>query len=229
MPSSAETAAGTQDPVTSAWPYVLPFFVLIALLGARNDLPLPAAYVYPVRTAAVLAALLVFSRRVVELRPQRACASALLGAALFVIWIAPDLLLPGWRARWWFSNDLVGRPEPVQPAAGAFLLFRAAGSVLVVPVVEELFWRAFLMRWLAVKPFWKAPLGVYAPAAFWITALLFASEHGPYWDVGLAAGIAYGWWMVRTRSLADCILAHAVTNACLAAYVVAAGRWEYWL
>ena len=64
------------------------------------------------------------------------------------------------------------------------------------------------------------PLGKYVPSAFWIVAVLFASEHGPYWEVGLAAGIIYNWWMVRTRNLADCILAHAVTNGLLAVYVL---------
>ena len=60
-------------------------------------------------------------------------------------------------------------------------------------------------------------------------ALLFAAEHGPYWDVGLAAGVIFNLWMVRTKSLGDLILAHAVSNACLGAYVIAAGKWEYWL
>ncbi len=46
-------------------------------------------------------------------------------------------------------------------------------------------------------------------------AILFASEHGPYWDVGLITGVIYNWWMVRTKSVADCILMHAVTNAAL--------------
>jgi hypothetical protein len=57
---------------------------------------------------------------------------------------------------------------------------------------------------------------------------LFASEHGPYWDVGLIAGILYNLWMIRTRSIADCILAHAVTNAALSLYVIATGQWQYW-
>ena len=76
--------------------------------------------------------------------------------------------------------------------------------------------------------FAKVPLGTYAPVAFWIVAVLFASEHGSYWDVGLATGILYNWWMIRTRSLGALILTHAVTNACLSLYVVAAGKWEYW-
>ena len=39
----------------------------------------------------------------------------------------------------------------------------------------------------------------------------------------LRAGIVYNWWMIRTRNLWDCILAHAVTNGVLAAYVIACG------
>ncbi len=101
--------------------------------------------------------------------------------------------------------------------------------MLLIPIVEELFWRAWLMRWLINPHFQKVPLGTYTATAFWFTAILFASEHGAYWDVGLAAGIIYNWWMVRTRSLADCILAHAVTNGALAGYVLLAGKWEYWL
>jgi uncharacterized protein len=44
----------------------------------------------------------------------------------------------------------------------------------IAPVVEELFWRAWLMRWLINSDFRKVPLGTYAPLAFWITAILFA-------------------------------------------------------
>ena len=73
------------------------------------------------------------------------------------------------------------------------------------------------------------PLGTYSASAFWIVAVLFASEHGPYWEVGLAAGILYNWWLIRTKNLADCILAHAVTNAILSAYVLLADQWQYWL
>ena len=92
-----------------------------------------------------------------------------------------------------------------------------------------LFWRAWLPRWIdRAKDFREVPLGQYSRAAFWLTAILFASEHGALWDVGLAAGLLYNWWMRRTRSLGDLILAHAVTNACLSVYVLTRGRWEYW-
>jgi CAAX prenyl protease-like protein len=86
-----------------------------------------------------------------------------------------------------------------------------------------------MMRWLIDADFRRVPLGAYAAFSFWAVVLLFAAEHGPYWDVGLAAGVIYNLWMMRTKSLGDLILAHAVTNACLGAYVIAEGKWEYWL
>jgi CAAX prenyl protease-like protein len=109
------------------------------------------------------------------------------------------------------------------------LAFRAFRAVVLVAIIEELFWRGWLMRWIIRTDFWRVPLGAWSASAFWITAILFASEHGPYWDVGLATGVVYNWWMVRTRSLGDCILMHATTNAALSAYVIATGKWEYWL
>ncbi len=85
------------------------------------------------------------------------------------------------------------------------------------------------MRWLIDKDFLSVRLGAYAPLAFYATALLFASEHGPYWDVGLVTGLIYNLWMIRTRSVADCILMHAVTNGVLSAYVLTTANWQYWM
>ena len=111
-----------------------------------------------------------------------------------------------------------------------FLTIRVLSSMALVPILEELFWRGWLMRWLINnRDFLKVPLGTYQASAFWIVALLFASEHGAYWEVGLLAGIIYNWWIIRTKNLADCILAHAVTNGTLAAYVLSSGQWQYWL
>jgi CAAX prenyl protease-like protein len=109
------------------------------------------------------------------------------------------------------------------------LFFRTLRAVIIVPIVEELFWRGWMMRWLVSSDFHKVTLGAFTHSSFWITAFLFASEHGPYWEVGLIAGIAYNWWMIRTRSLGDLIYAHGVTNACLCAFILLTNRWEYWL
>ena len=160
-------------------------------------------------------------------------ASTAAGLAVFAIWIGPDLLWPAYRSTGCFSNSLLGGPNSTLPDALkgdiGFLAVRVFGSVVLVPILEELFWRGWLMRWLINPKFANVPLGTYTPYAFWVTALLFASEHGSYWDVGLLAGIIYNWWLIRTRNLADCILAHAVTNGCLAAYVLGWEQWQYWL
>lgn len=210
-----------------------PFATLVLLLGIGNAAGAGPQWAYPVRTLAAAAVLWLGSRPLLDFRPARPWASVLTGVAVFWIWIGPDLLWTGYRDLWLFSNPLTGVARSAAPDAlradAVFLAFRVAGSALLVPVVEELFWRAWLMRWLISTHFTRIPLGTYAARAFWLSAALFAAEHGPYWDVGLAAGVAYNWWLVRTRSLADCILAHAVTNACLAVYVLLAGAWQYWL
>jgi CAAX prenyl protease-like protein len=109
------------------------------------------------------------------------------------------------------------------------IALRVSRAIVVVPLVEEVFWRGWLMRWLVRHDFENVPFGSYTRQSFWITAVLFAAVHGPYWEVGLLAGAVYNGWMVKTRSLADLVLAHAVTNACLAAFVLMTNRWEYWL
>ncbi|MGC8792125.1 MAG: CAAX prenyl protease-related protein [Bryobacteraceae bacterium] len=210
-----------------------PFAVFVALMALLPLLGVDTAVGYPVQSVAALAVWWLLSRRLFPWRPVRPIASALLGMAIFVVWVAPDALWPGYRSHWLFENTLTGSARSSIEASSrsdpAFLAFRVFGSVVVVPLIEELFWRGWLMRWLAGGALEQMPVGTYSPRAFWLTAILFGLEHGPYWDVGLVAGVAYNWWVVKARSLADCILAHGVTNACLAAYVLASGKWSYWL
>ncbi|MEP6715625.1 MAG: CAAX prenyl protease-related protein [Terriglobia bacterium] len=211
-------------------PYVLPFAVFIAMLGLQAVVPVPAA----VRFVVSMATIALVSRDVLRGRLSRPLLSIGIGVAVFLIWIAPDVLMPAWRHTFPFDNAVVGHlagnTPPASKSDPVFLLFRIAVSVLAVPILEELFWRGWLMRWLIDGDhFERVPLGAYSPMAFWLVALMFAAEHGPFWDVGLIAGVVYNWWMVKTRNLWDCILAHAVTNAILAAWVVLAGQWQYWL
>jgi CAAX prenyl protease-like protein len=191
------------------------------MLAIQQYLSIPA----PVRFFILMAAIFAVSREPLRGRPTSPLLSIMLGLVVFAIWIGPDLIAPAWRTSILFNNPVVGHPAGNTPPAlkndPVFLLFRIAISVIAVPILEELFWRGWLMRWLIDSDdFRRVPLGKYAPMAFWVTALLFASEHGSFWDVGLATGAIYNWWMVRTRNLWDCIVAHAVTNAALAAWVV---------
>lgn len=212
--------------------YTAPFAGFVLLMAVGDWLDLSPRSAYPLRTAAAFLLWLIFSRRLISLRPGRPLAGALLGAAVFLIWIAPDRLWPCYRGHWLFQNPLTGSPaRSLEVDWGRdlwFLIVRTVGVAVVVPLAEELFWRGWLMRWLVDRRFVQVPLGHYSAQAFWLTAVLFALEHGAHWDVGLAAGAAYNWWLVRRKNLADCVWAHGVTNLCLAVYVLKAGAWEYW-
>jgi len=216
-----------------ALPYVGPFAVFIVLLGAQNTLHINAKWEYPLRVLIVCGILWLVSRGVITKRPVRPLASMVVGILVFIIWIAPDWISPSYRSHWLFENALLGAAKTSLPtevrASIGFLVFRLFGTAFLVPVIEELFWRGWLMRYLINADFQKVPLGSYSATSLFLTALLFASEHGSYWDVGLVAGLIYNWWMLRTQSLPDCIIAHGVTNACLGIFVIAGGRWEYWL
>ena len=211
----------------------MPFLVFLFFVEIQKYLPLNPAVEYPLRVAMLSLLLLAFSRHVIDLHSVRPLQSILLGLAVFAIWIAPDVFFPAYRQHWLFQNPVTGVlgsavPEKILTSP-VVLWSRIIRAVVLVPIIEELFWRAWLMRWLISPKFQHVPLGAYNFTAFWVTAILFASEHGPFWDVGLIAGIIYNWWMLRTRSLGDCIWAHAVTNASLCAYVVTTHHWEYWL
>jgi CAAX prenyl protease-like protein len=154
------------------------------------------------------------------------------GIAVFALWIAPELLWPDYRSHWLFTNSITGpvssSVEPVHRDSLLVLVFRTIRAAVLVPIIEELFWRAWLMRWLIRPDIQSVPLGAWTASSMLISVILFASEHGPYWDVGLIAGLIYNLLMIRTKSLGDCILAHGVTNGILSAYVIASGQWHYW-
>jgi CAAX prenyl protease-like protein len=179
-------------------------------------------------------AILAVSRVPLHGGPAQPLRSVGVGIFVFVLWVLPDHLAAGWHHFFLFDNPVMGHPLASTPEASrhdaVFLGFRIAISAIAVPILEELFWRGWLMRWIIDSlDFERVPLGTFGYSAFWLTAILFASEHGSFWDVGLAAGIVYNWWMIRTRNIWDCIIAHAVTNGVLAAYVIGAGQWQYWL
>jgi hypothetical protein len=213
-------------------PYVVPFAVVIALLGLHPILPLSAVAEQAVWILVMTATLALVARPALDFRIRNWFGSLALGVLVFLIWIGPDRLFPGYHGFWLFTNPITGSMAATIPESSRgdalLMTLRTARSALFVPIAEELFWRAWLMRWIISPQFAEVPLGAWSARAFWIVAVLFAAEHGPLWDVGLAAGVLYNWWMVRTKSLGDLILAHAVTNACVSGYVVLAGRWEYW-
>ena len=228
-PSSTVDAPPSSDS-TVAW--VGPFAVFALWLAVDSSLPIANPAKEIVRDGVLLASILYFSRHILPRSAPHWMPSIALGLAVCALWVAPDALFPAWRSSWLFQNAIVGHLKtsiPPRELTPLMLVLRTARAALLVPVLEELFWRGWLPRWIQDTKFSKIPLGQYTPFAFWSTAVLFALEHGSYWEVGLLCGIIYNWWMRRTRSLGDLILVHAVTNLALSLYVIFTGRWTFWM
>lgn len=212
----------------------IPFAVFITLLAVEPWLGrqladvLDARWLYGVRSIIVAGLLLLFWQRFDELvvrRPGvRECLLALgFGLAVLAIWLKLD--------GGFFVLGQSGAGFDPRTADGSFdwplAIMRLAGSALVVPVMEELFWRSLVMRWLE-----NADFAAVDPARVGFFALLFSSlafgfEHNQ-WAAGILAGLAYGWLYLRSRNLWLPIIAHTVTNAGLGVWVLATGSWYFW-
>jgi CAAX prenyl protease-like protein len=111
----------------------------------------------------------------------------------------------------------------------AFIAVRISGAVLVVPVMEELFWRDFLWRQiLSPNDFKLAGVGEFAIAPLLIVTAAFASVHGNWWPTAIVWGLMIAGLLIYTRSLGACIVAHATTNLLLAVYVLTYHAWSLW-
>lgn len=227
---------------SSALPRVLPFAVYIFFLALSEIIAWLSAHVsslaaysqsaalwlYPVKTAAVLAALLYFwpcydelkSKTKITLRDVLLAVG--IGLFVYLVWVRID-----WP--WAQQGEASGYdPWLAGGAAGNVLAaVRLFGAVLVVPVMEELFWRSFLLRYLISSRFEQVPLGTFTLFSFLATIVLFGLEHH-LWLAGMIAGVAYTLLLYRTGRLWPSILAHAVTNLALGVHVLMTQEWSWW-
>jgi CAAX prenyl protease-like protein len=104
---------------------------------------------------------------------------------------------------------------------------RLFGLVLMVPVMEEIFWRSFLLRYLTRHDFQTLPVGTFSALSLWVMVGASALAH-PEWLAAVVASLAYAFWIRHTRSLFAAIIAHATTNAALGGYVLVTREWHYW-
>jgi CAAX prenyl protease-like protein len=215
-------------------PWIAPFAVFMIVLAVGPSVPMPQPWESILRVGVLVAVMLTISKDVVlSLRVRHAMPSVLLGLAVCAMWVAPDQLFPGWREHWLFQNSITGTVKtsipPSELADPLVVILRVVRAALLVPILEELFWRGWVPRWIVNSDWQKVPLGTFNVLAFVATALLFAIEHGPFWEVGLLCGFIYNWWMWKTKSLGDIVLVHAVTNAALSGFVMVTKQYAYWM
>jgi hypothetical protein len=226
----------------AAMPRILPFALFMAFIAvdagirwvsgllaspASDSLPL-FLWLYPVRTAVVLGALVYLWPAYRELRQHiwtswpEALLTLAVGVVVYLAWMRMD---------WPWAMQ--GRPtgyNPFQAGAGWGVILagiRLFGATVVVPVMEELFWRSFLIRYLVTPAFTAVRLGTYTPLSFGATVVLFGLEHH-LWLAGMMAGVAYNLLLYNTHRLWPCIVAHALTNLLLGIHVLVTGAWHWW-
>lgn len=212
------------------WPRVLPFALYILVLGIGPALAhgFPdVRWVYPLQAGLALAALLIFQRSYTELRApapslRELGIGALVGALVFVAWIHLDVPYLAFEG----SKGFDPRHADGRLNLG-WALVRLAGAALVVPIMEELFWRSFVLRWIARPEFATLHPATAGLRGLAISSIVFGLEHS-LWFAGILAGLAYGALYMWRGKLWTPIVSHAVTNFLLGVWVLTTGNWQFW-
>jgi uncharacterized protein len=214
---------------------IAPFAVFMAFVIAGSLLPeAPEAlrawdprHLFSLRAVVVALLLAVFWRefqelRDIALRGDQSTAAVCAGLFVFVAWISLD---QPWAT--------FGQTAGFDPTRGdgsmdwTLATFRVLGLAVVVPVMEELFWRSYLLRWIQQQDFLALDPRKIGLRANLICAALFASEHS-LWLAGLIAGLVYNFVYMRTGNLWMPVISHATTNALLGIWILATGHWQFW-
>jgi hypothetical protein len=215
--------------------HVLPMVLFLALLGLCQFLTVHGQtfllrhaefWIYPAQTI-LCGALLLWFRRCYEFhRPKSVAFALLIALAVFGIWIAPQYFLT-------FAPRTVGfDPTLLENNSATYwstILFRFLRLVVVVPLVEEVFWRGFLLRFVIDEHFERVPFGKFNWLSFVVVTVAFTLSHSrPDWPAAFITGALYNVVAYRTQSLASCVLAHAATNLLLGLWIMQTRQWGFW-
>ena len=215
--------------------FVAPMAVFLALLasvslfksiGGAFWLSAPEYWIYPAQTIICAAQLFYFRRRYLLGRPARVGFTVAIAVFVFLLWVAPQTFFGAAPRLTGFNPDtFADRPS----LYWSTVVFRFARLVVVVPLVEEIFWRGFLLRYFIRERFTEVPFGQFSPLSFAVVTLSFTFTHsGPDWPAAFITGMLYNSVAYRSKSLASCVLAHAITNLCLGLWIMATRQWGFW-
>ncbi len=214
---------------------IVPFALFMALLALRGALPADGSWGLDPRwiygwTVLLVGGVLLWCWRdygefAAQLRPdlRETLLAVVAGALVFGLWIQLD-------APWMKLGGASAQFKPVDPQGALqwpLIAMRWSGAALLVPVMEELFWRSFLMRWIERAQFETVIPQRVGLKAVALSTFVFMLAH-TLWLAAIVAGLTYAWLYVRTGKLWVPVIAHAVTNGALGAWVVLTGNWAYW-
>lgn len=224
------------------WVRVVPFvvFLLITVLLQAGSEGTGKYWWYLAKT--LLAAWLVWELRdaIPEMKWAVSWEAVAVGVGVFVLWVGLDPFYPK-QDELMFKLGLGKDPSAKPPviwnpflefgaghlAAWGFVVVRTAGSTLLVPMLEEVFYRSFLYRYLISPEFERVPLNRVHGVSLALSSVVFAFTHHQ-WLAGILCGLAYQGLVLRKNRLGDAMTAHAITNLLLAVWVVGRGDWKFW-
>jgi exosortase E/protease (VPEID-CTERM system) len=209
----------------SVGPPVAMLAPLVALLSSTlltSAVAMELDWFYPVRVLATGAVLIVLWHRY-DFLPHRLSPVAIgAGFMVFLLWV---VLVPADPER---SGTIAAALDSAPKfSVGLWFLFRLLGSVITVPLAEELAFRGYLMGRMSGWNFSPGTRLRRSWLALILSSLLFGLLHGA-WVAGAIAGLIYGLVRYHRDKLADAVVAHAVTNLLLAGYVLTTGAWSLW-
>jgi uncharacterized protein len=217
--------------IARAAPFVL-FMLLLALRGSLptdGSSPVDPRWIYGATVLLVGGLMAWFWREYGELSMQNlptvkeVLLAIAIGIAVFVLWINLDapLLRLGDASATFKPVDAQGQLD------WPLIVVRLIGAALLVPLMEELFWRSFLMRWIDRPQFETVVPQQVSLKAVVLSTFVFMLAH-TLWLAAIIAGLAYALLFVRTGKLWVPVIAHAVTNGVLGVWVVMTGNWQFW-
>jgi exosortase E/protease (VPEID-CTERM system) len=207
--------------------YLVPLMALLAIIMITRVFSGGFDWFYPVRVLGTAAAIWFFWRRKrsrIHFASVWSGSAIGIGVAVFFIWVLLEWAMGYAETDPAIPNSLEGMPTGI--VAAVWLVFRVLGSVITVPIAEELAFRGYALRRLISSDFDKISLR-FTWLSFLLSSFLFGALHGR-WLAGTVAGMFYAWAMYRRGKVGDAIMAHATTNALIAADVLILGNWNYW-
>lgn len=210
------------------YPRIAPFFIFVLLTAGQGQFGDASVYwVYLLKT--LVGAWLVWEMWpfVAEMRWKVSGEAVLMGVVVFVIWVGLDGYYPRLSklGNGWNPHDQFGDGSAL---AWFFVVVRVLGSSVVVPPIEEVFYRSFVYRYLVRQNFLTMNLGQFHGLSFFVTSAIFGLMHPDRWLAGVLCGLGYQWLVVRKNRLGDAMTAHAITNFLLGIWVAVRGDWSFW-
>ena len=206
---------------------VAPYFIFVALTALQGWFGENSKYwFYFAKSIVGIWLIWAILPVVKEIRWTFSIEAVLVGVGVIVLWIALDPYYPKLvqGGKQWNPHEAFGAGSTL---AWFFIVARLLGSALVVPPLEEAFFRSFLYRYILKENFEEVSLKFFHFVPMIITSLLFAFIHRE-WLAGIFCGIAYQWLVYRRGHLGDAIVAHGISNLLLGLWVVYKGAWQFW-